>query len=84
MQEQTDSCRAFYLWKNGLTSTGGFLVAVAAGSTIVGAVATGNSDTNSKIAFGVSAGTLAAVGIIFQVIGGIVQVNFSDRGCVVK
>jgi hypothetical protein len=84
MQEQTDSCRASYLWKNGLTWTGGALVGVAAGSTIVGAVATGNADTNGKIAFGISAGTLAAVGVIFQVIGGIIQVNFSDRGCVVK
>ncbi|MDP9001665.1 MAG: hypothetical protein M3O46_16320 [Myxococcota bacterium] len=84
MDEQTDSCRTSYLWKNGLTWTGGGFVAVAAGSTIVGAVATGNSDTSSKIVFGVSAGTLAALGSILQVIAGIIQVNFSDRGCVVK
>ena len=84
MKEQTDSCRVSYLWKNALTWTGGALVGVAAASTIVGAVATGTSDSNSKIAFGVSAGTLAAVGIVLQVIGGIIQVNFSDRGCVVK
>lgn len=84
MQAQTDSCRTSYLWKNGLTWTGGALVGIAAGSTVVGAVATGNSDTTGKIVFGVSAGTLAALGTILQVIGGIIQVNFSDRGCVVK
>jgi hypothetical protein len=84
MQEQTDSCRTSYMWKNGLMWTGGALVAVAAGSTIVGAIATGNSDSTSKIVFGVSAGTLAALGTLFQVVAGIIQVNFSDRGCVVK
>jgi hypothetical protein len=84
MQDETGSCRTSYLWKNGLMWTGGGLVAIAAGSTIAGAVATGNNDTNSKIIFGVSAGSMAALGTIFQVIAGIIQVNFSDRGCVVK
>jgi hypothetical protein len=84
MNEQTDSCRASYMWKNGLMWTGGGLVALAAGSTVVGAIATGNSDSTSKIIFGVSAGTLAALGTLFQVVAGVIQVNFSDRGCVVK
>jgi hypothetical protein len=84
MQEETESCRASYIWKNGLMWTGAALVAVAAGSTIVGALATGNSDTTSKIAFGISAGTLAASGTILQVVAGIIQVSFSDRGCFVR
>ena len=84
MQEETDSCRASYLWKNALMWTGAGLVAVAAGSTIVGALATGNGDTTGKIVFGISAGTLAASGTILQVIAGIIQVGFSDRGCFVK
>jgi hypothetical protein len=83
-EEETDSCRASYLWKNGLTWTGGALVGLAAASTIGGAFATGSSDTTGKIAFGVSAGTLAALGTIFQVVAGIIQVNFADRGCVVR
>jgi hypothetical protein len=84
MEEETQSCRASYLWKNALMWTGAGLVAVAAGSTIVGALATGNSDTTEKIVFGISAGTLAASGTIFQIIAGIIQVGFSDRGCVVR
>jgi hypothetical protein len=84
MENQSASCRASYLWKNALNWTGAGLVAVAAGSTIVGAVATGNSDTTSKLVFGISAGSLAATGTILQVIAGIIQVDFSDRGCIVK
>jgi hypothetical protein len=84
MQHQTESCRATYMWKNALMWTGASLVAVAAGSTIVGALATGNSDTTGKIVFGISAGTLAASGTIFQIVAGILQVDFSDRGCVVR
>jgi hypothetical protein len=84
VEEETDSCRASYLWKNGLTWTGGALVGIAAASTIAGALATGTSDTTGKIAFGISAGTLAALGTIFQVIAGVIQVDFADRGCVVR
>jgi hypothetical protein len=84
IEEETESCRASYLWKNGLTWTGGVLVGIAAASTIAGALATGNSDTTGKIAFGISAGTLAALGTIFQVIAGVIQVDFADRGCVVR
>jgi hypothetical protein len=84
VEDQTDSCRASYLWKNGLTWTGGALVGIAAASTIAAALATGNSDTTGKIAFGISAGTLAALGTIFQVIAGVIQVDFADRGCVVR
>jgi hypothetical protein len=84
MSEQDSSCRASYLWKNGLTWTGGSLVGIAAGSTILGGIATGNSDTYEKIAFGISGGTLAALGGILEVIAGIIQVGFSDRGCFVR
>jgi hypothetical protein len=84
MQAQDDSCRASYLWKNGLSWTGGSLIAVAAGSTIIGGVATGYNATFAKIFFGISGGTLAALGGIMQVVAGIVQTGFADRGCVVR
>jgi hypothetical protein len=84
MQKQTDACRMAYMWKNGLTWTGGGLVGIAAASTIAGAVATGNSDTTGKVIFGVSAGALAALGTIFQVVAGIIQVDFADRGCIIR
>jgi hypothetical protein len=84
MQAQDSSCRASYLWKNGLSWTGGSLIAVAAGSTIIGGVATGYNATFAKIFFGVSGGTLAALGGIMQVAAGIVQTRFADRGCIVR
>ncbi len=84
MKKQGDSCRASYLWKNGLTWTGGAMVAVASGFTIGAAYATGNDDTNGKIAFGVSAGSLAALGSVLVVVGAIVQQGFTDRGCWVR
>jgi hypothetical protein len=84
MKGQDDSCRSSYLWKNGLTWTGSVLVAVAAGVTIGGAYATGNNDTNGKILFGVSAGSLAALGSAFVAVGGIIQGGFTDRGCWVR
>lgn len=84
VQKENDSCRSSYLWKNALTWTGGGFVATAAGITIGGAYATGNSDTTGKLVFGVSAGSLAAVGSILVAVGGIVQQGFTDRGCVVK
>ncbi len=84
MSAQDSSCRASYLWKNGLTWTGGSLVGIAAGSTILGGIATGNSDTYEKIAFGISGGTLAALGSILEVVAGILQIDFSDRGCFVR
>jgi hypothetical protein len=84
MQLQDGSCRASYWWKNGLSWTGGGLIAVAAGSTIVGGVATGYNATFAKIFFGISGGTLAALGGILQVAAGIVQTGFADRGCVVR
>jgi hypothetical protein len=84
IKAQDDSCRASYLWKNGLTWTGSIIVAAAAGITIGGAYATGNDDTNGKILFGVSAGTLAALGSAFVAVGGIIQGSFTDRGCWVR
>jgi hypothetical protein len=84
IQGQNDSCRSSYMWKSALSWTGGSLIAVSAGMTISGALATGNSDTTGKIVFGVSAGSLAALGSIFEVTAGIIQQYFSDRGCIVK
>jgi hypothetical protein len=84
IQKETDSCRARYLWKNGLTWTGSVFVAVAAGITVGGAYATGNNDTTGKLAFGVSAGSLAALGSGLVAIGGIIQQGFTDKGCWVK
>jgi hypothetical protein len=34
--------------------------------------------------FGVSAGTLAALGSAFVAVGGIIQGSFTDRGCWVR
>jgi hypothetical protein len=84
MQKENESCRASYIWKNAFTWTGGVLVAIAAGVTIGGAYATGNNDTTGKIIFGVSAGTLAALGGVLGIVGGIIHSNFTDRGCVLK
>jgi len=83
-RDQDDSCRASYLWKNALTWTGSTLIATSAGLTIGGAYATGNNDTSGKVIFGVSAGTMAALGSGLVAIAGIIQGNFSDRGCVSK
>ena len=84
MQTESDSCRSSYLWKNGLTWTGSVFVAAGAGITIGGAYATGNNDTTGKVVYGVSAGTLAALGSLLVAIGGIVQQGFTDRGCWVR
>ena len=84
-QGQNHSCQSYYLWKNGLTWTGGVFVAVAGGFTIGAAYSTQNkSDTNTTIAYGVSAGLLAALGSILVAVGGIVQQEFTDRGCWVR
>ena len=82
--EQTDSCRSSYVRKNGFTWTGSGLVAAAAGLTIGGAYATSNNDMTGKLIFGVSAGTMAALGSGLVAIGGIIQQRFTDRGCVTK
>jgi hypothetical protein len=82
--EQDHSCRSSYVKKNGLTWTGSGLVALAAGLTIGGAYATSNNDTTGKVIFGVSAGTLAALGSGLVAVGGIIQQRFTDRGCVTK
>jgi hypothetical protein len=81
-RRQNASCRSSYMWKDGLTWTGSALVGVAAGVTIGGAYATGNNDTTGKIIFGISAGTMAALGSILVAAGGIIQQRFTDRGCV--
>jgi hypothetical protein len=81
---QNGSCRSYYLWKNGLTWTGSTLVAVAAGFTIGAAYATHNNDSNATVAYGVSAGSLAALGSLLVAVGGVVQQGFTDRGCWVK
>ena len=83
-KEENSSCRSSYMWKNGMTWTGSVLVAVAAGITIGGAYATGNDDSSGKLIFGVSAGSLAALGTGLVAVGGIVQTGFTDRGCWVK
>jgi hypothetical protein len=82
--EQDHSCRSSYVWKNGLTWTGSGLIATSAGLTIGGAYATSNNDTTAKIAFGVSAGTMAALGGGLVAIGALIQERFTDRGCVTK
>lgn len=82
--EQDHSCRSSYLRKDGFTWTGSGLVAAAAGLTIGGAYATSNNDMTGKLIFGVSAGTMAALGSGLVAIGGIVQQRFTDRGCVTK
>jgi hypothetical protein len=85
IQRENESCRRAYMWKNALSWTGGVFVAVAAGVTIGGAYATGNNDTTGKLVFGVSAASLAALGGVLGVVGGIIhQSYFTDRGCVVK
>jgi hypothetical protein len=71
LQEENRSCRSSYLWKNGLTWTGSIFVAVAAELTVGGAYATGLNDTTGKILFGVSAGSLAALGSGLVAVGGI-------------
>jgi hypothetical protein len=82
--EQDHSCRSSYLRKDGFTWTGSGLVAAAAGLTIGGAYATSNNDTTGKLIFGVSAGTMAALGSGLVAIGGIIQQRFTDRGCMTK
>lgn len=84
VKKENSSCRSSYMWKNGMTWTGSVFVAVAAGITIGGAYATGNDDASGKIIFGVSAGSLAALGAGLVAVGGIVQTGFTDRGCWVK
>lgn len=80
-REQDAFCRTSYKWKNTFTWTGGTLVAIAAGITIGGAYATGNDNLDYKVAFGVSAGTLATLGSVLVVVGALVQQTFVDRGC---
>jgi hypothetical protein len=82
--EQDHSCRSSYLRKDGFTWTGSGLVAAAAGLTIGGAYATGTNDSTGKLIFGVSAGTMAALGSGLVAIGGIIQQRFTDRGCMTK
>jgi hypothetical protein len=84
VQAETQSCRSSYLWKSALTWTGGAFVAAGAGLTIGAAYATNTNDTDPKLAYGVSAGSLAALGSILVAVGGIVQQHFSDRGCWVR
>jgi hypothetical protein len=84
IQKENASCRSSYMWKNALTWTGSVFVAAAAGITVGGAYATGNNDTTGKLLFGVSAGSLAALGSGLVAIGGIIQTGFTDRGCWVK
>jgi hypothetical protein len=81
---QDHSCRSSYKWKDGLTWTGSGMIAAAAGLTIGGAYATSANDMTGKLAFGVSAGTMATLGSGLVALGGIVQERFSDRGCVTK
>jgi len=78
---QDSSCRNSYMWKNALTWTGSVLIAAAAGFTIGGAYVTGTNDTTDKIAFGVSAGSLATLGSGLVAVGGIIANGFTDRGC---
>jgi hypothetical protein len=81
---EDDSCRSSYMWKNGLTWTGSVFVSVAAGASIAAAYATGNNDTTPRLAYGVSAASLAAAGSILVALGGIIQQGFTDRGCWVR
>ncbi len=80
-EEQDQSCRSSYIWKNGLTYTGGVLVAAAAGITIGGAYLTGNTDTTKQI-FGVTGASIALFGTLLVAVGAMVQNHFTDRGCV--
>jgi hypothetical protein len=83
-QAEGDSCRASYLWKNTLTWTGGAFVGAGAALTIGDAYAASITDKTDQILFGVSAGSLAALGSILMIGGEIVQQHFTDRGCWVK
>jgi hypothetical protein len=84
VDRQNGSCRTLYMWKNALTWTGTILVVIAAGVTIGGAYATAIDDFASKIAFGVSAGSLATLGGVLEVLGDVVHQSFTERGCIVK
>jgi hypothetical protein len=84
VEAENSSCRSSYMWKNGLTWTGSLFVATAGGLTIGAAYATGNNDTTPKLVYGVSAGSLAALGSMLVAIGGIIQQGFTDRGCWVR
>jgi hypothetical protein len=55
----------------------------AAGLTIGGAYATGNTDTTKQI-FGVTGGSMALLGTLLVAIGGMVQNHYSDIGCVTR
>jgi hypothetical protein len=79
--DEDASCRSSYMWKNGFTWTGSALVGLAAGLTIGAAYATNTDNTSGKLIFGVSAGTMAALGSVFVAVGGILQQRFTDRGC---
>jgi hypothetical protein len=85
VDRENQSCRTTYMWKNALTWTGAVLVVLASGVVMVGgAYATTFNDVTGKIAFGLSAGGLAALGGIFGIVGGIAHQSFTERGCVVK
>jgi hypothetical protein len=84
MRSETDSCRSSYVWKGVLTWTGGGFVAVAAALTIGGAYASSITNKTDQILFGVSSGTLAALGGVLGIGGGIVDQGFMDRGCWVR
>jgi hypothetical protein len=84
VDQENHSCRSAYMWKNALTWTGGVMVAIAAGVTVGGAYLTGNNNTTGAIAFGISAGSLAALGGLFGVGGDMVHQSFTERGCLLK
>jgi hypothetical protein len=84
LQAERDSCRSSYMWKNSLTWTGGVFVGAAAGLTIGAAYASDVTSKTDQILFGVSAGSLAALGSILVIAGEIVQQGFTDRGCWVR
>jgi hypothetical protein len=84
IRKENDSCRSSYMRKNGLTWAGSIFVAVAAGVTVASAYATGNNDSTGRLVFGVSAGSLAALGSGLVAIGGIIQQGFTDRACRVR
>ncbi|HEY6461174.1 MAG TPA: hypothetical protein VIY73_13510 [Polyangiaceae bacterium] len=83
-REQDSSCRGSYMWKNALVWAGGALVATAAGFVVGGAIATGSSDSSTKVAFGISAGTIASLGGGLGAVAAIIQGRYSDRGCGTK
>ena len=84
MRSQTDSCRSSYVWKGVLTWTGGALVAAAAALTVGGAYASSITNKTDQILFGISSGTLAALGGVLGIGGGIVDQGFVDRRCWVR